>query len=70
MISPQIIGRNLKRLRKQEKVTQVEMGVLLELHQTAICRVERGEQHLTASQILFLMWLFRVNGKYFEKDAG
>jgi transcriptional regulator with XRE-family HTH domain len=50
MVNKQI-GETLVRLRKVAKVSQGELGRALQLHQTAVSRVEQGQQQLTAEQV-------------------
>lgn len=45
------LGETIRRLRKSAKVSQEELGKLLSLHQTAICRVESGSQNLDPSRL-------------------
>jgi len=46
------IGRVVRFARKEKKVTQVELAPILGIIQSALCRVERGDQNLTATQWL------------------
>ncbi len=50
------IGRNIRRLRKQQKIKQTEMIARLQLHQVGITRetlvkIEGGRQHIKLSQL-------------------
>lgn len=45
------IGQAMRRRRRYERVTQEALGKALGLHQTAICRVEKGVQSLTAYEL-------------------
>jgi transcriptional regulator with XRE-family HTH domain len=47
-----IIGANIRALRKAAEISQTELGQKLGIHQTAICRVERGTQQLSAIEML------------------
>lgn len=55
---------NLKRIRKQNKVTQTEIAKLLELSQGSYWRIEQGEQPLTAPMIIKLCEYFNVSADY------
>ena len=54
------LGATLKRLRKTAGVSQTEMGKLLELHQTAICRIEQDVQKLTPYELYKISEHFKV----------
>lgn len=54
------LGDTLHYLRKTAKISQEEMGKLLGIHQTAVCRVEKGLQSLTPEQLFVLTKHFDV----------
>lgn len=45
------MGRNLKFARSVLKITQVELARLLDIEQSALSRVESGDQHMNAAQV-------------------
>ena len=50
------IGRNIRRIRKEKKIGQTALVVLLQLENVAMTRealvkIERGIQHIQASQL-------------------
>ena len=50
------IGRKIRRIRKEKKIGQTELVVLLQLENVAMTRealvkIERGIQHIQASQL-------------------
>ena len=50
------IGQNIRRIRKQKKIKQVEMVVKLQLQgvdmtRESLVKIERGIQHIYASQL-------------------
>jgi transcriptional regulator with XRE-family HTH domain len=55
------LGRTVKLMRKTAKVSQVDFGKLLEVHQTAVCRIEKGFQSLTPEQLVSLSKFFDVS---------
>jgi transcriptional regulator with XRE-family HTH domain len=63
------IGKNLHRLRKKKNMSQTEIANMLDLHQTAICRIEQGIQELTANQLFVLVKLFKVCFDEFYKPS-
>lgn len=52
------IGRDLMRLRKLYRLSQETLGNELGLHQSAICRIEDGEQELSAAEFVKLRAYF------------
>ncbi len=57
----QKLGRALKVLRKEAKISQEEIGEVMELHQAAVSRVECGKQGIYLEQLLML-----VNCTYYD----
>lgn len=45
------LGENLKRVRKEKGLTQMQLAVKLESHEQNIGRIERGEINPTASML-------------------
>ena len=50
------IGRNIRRIRKERKIGQTELTVLLQLEgvdmtRETLVKIERGIQHIKASQL-------------------
>lgn len=58
------LGSTVRHLRKTAKVSQTELGKLLELHQAAVCRVELGEQTLTPFQLKTISEYFDISVDY------
>lgn len=54
------LGETVYLMRKAAKISQVELGRLLSLHQTAICRIEQGLQSLMIEQLYTLSQFFDV----------
>jgi transcriptional regulator with XRE-family HTH domain len=54
------LGETLKRLRKLAKVSQTELGGVLAIHQTAVCRVEQGTQSLLPEQLYRVSQFFGI----------
>ncbi|MFE4201995.1 helix-turn-helix domain-containing protein [Aneurinibacillus aneurinilyticus] len=46
-----MIGTRITTFRKQKKMSQNELGVLTNLDQTLISRIERGQRKVTADEI-------------------
>lgn len=76
-----IVAGNFKRFReghefknrKKKKITpipQEDIGKILGLHQTAICRIELGQQEMTPHQLDLSADFFDVEVKDFFIDWG
>ena len=55
------IGEIINNLRVATGVSQQELATVLELHQTAVCRVENGTQRLTPVQLQSLAGFFGIS---------
>jgi len=44
--------QNLRALRKAQKISQAKMGEILKVHQSAVSRIESGEQGLALWQVI------------------
>lgn len=55
------IGATVQRIRKTAKVSQVALGELLGLHQSAISRIEGGQQNLSPDELLTLTTHFDIS---------
>lgn len=71
MIHPEVAAerfvKTLRALRKEQKISQDKMGKILRVHQSAVSRIERGEQGLELWQVVRVCQLF---GRSFEEMAG
>lgn len=59
-----VIGAEVRRLRKESGLGQVEFAVELGLDQSALSRIESGKQVLTAPQWVLLCKRLDVIGDY------
>jgi transcriptional regulator with XRE-family HTH domain len=55
------IGRNLIFLRSYNQVSQQKVGRIAGIHQSAVSRVEKGEQDLSPDQLFALAVYFAVS---------
>ncbi len=46
------LGSNIRFLRRRAKVTQEDFASMLGVHQSALSRIESGEQGLTPAQLI------------------
>lgn len=69
MNKPEVIVKrmvsNLKARRKDAKVSQQKMGKILGVHQSAVSRIEKGEQQLSVVQVVRLCQLYGVTFEEF-----
>ncbi len=56
-----VLGETIKKIRKSAGVSQTDLGQLLDIHQTAVCRVENGTQSLLPYQLQRASEYFGVN---------
>ena len=56
----QTLGARLKAIRKSLAISQEYLGGYLNIHQTAVCRIENGEQTVTPQQLDLLSRLYKV----------
>ena len=56
----QNLGETVYLMRKTARISQVQLGNLLSLHQTAICRIEQGFQSLLIEQLDAISQFFDV----------
>lgn len=65
-----IAGRNLLRLRKAFKISQQSMGKLLRVHQSAVSRIEKGEQTLSPAQFWVIETIFDIPPSQMLQELG
>lgn len=56
-------GDSVRRLRKSSGTSQIDLAKILGIHQSAISRIENGEQEISVSQLLIV-------SRYFGVDAS
>lgn len=57
----EVLGKTVRFMRKTGRISQVEFGKLLDVHQTAVCRIEKGSQSLTPEQLSIISKYFSVS---------
>ena len=45
------LGKRIRKLRKEQKLSQEELGIKAQIHRTYIGSVERGEQNISIENI-------------------
>ncbi|MCB9537538.1 MAG: helix-turn-helix transcriptional regulator [Myxococcales bacterium] len=63
------IGEAVRRLREARSWTQADLGDRLDITQSRLSLLERGQASFTAEQLLALMRLFNVDATYFDGEA-
>lgn len=62
------IGQTFKALRKAHKLRQVPLAKKLGVEQSAVCRIEKGEQRLSLYQASIFAEICGTRLYYFDKD--
>lgn len=65
----QKLGSKIKAARKTKKLSQVYVGRLLDIHQAAVCRIEKGTQNILAIELKTLAKDFGVSVDSFFEGA-
>lgn len=55
-----LIGQNLRKIRKEKKISQIEMCEILGIARTTISNIENGKQFLSCWQLLLLRDKFDI----------
>lgn len=55
------LGQKIREIRRSKDINQERLGRVLGLHQTAVCRVEKGFQSLTVHEIVKLADFFGMS---------
>lgn len=55
------IGHNIRALRIKANMSQIDLGRLFNLHQSAISRIESGEQVITPAELALVSKVFNVS---------
>jgi transcriptional regulator with XRE-family HTH domain len=57
------VGQVIRAIRTEHGLSQSDLGKILGLHQTAICRLEQGLQNLMLSDAVALARHFKIDPK-------
>ena len=67
----ELVGRKIRQLRKQRKLTQVELADRIGIHQSDLSRMEQGEYKVGLDTLLKILQTFDLSiGDFFEESAG
>src|ERR1700704_1608264 len=66
----QLVGRKIRELRKERKLTQVELSARLGIQQSDLSRMEKGEYRVSLDTLFRILAEFRMSiGEFFEGVA-
>jgi|SRR5436305_8721737 len=66
----QLVGRKIRQLRKEHKLTQVELSSRLGIQQSDLSRMEQGEYRVSLDTLFRILAEFKVSmGEFFEEIA-
>ena len=66
----QLAGRKIRELRKEHKLTQVELSARLGIQQSDLSRMEKGEYRVSLDTLFRILAEFKVSiGEFFEGVA-
>src|SRR5204862_7164988 len=67
-VQVQLIGRKIRQLRRQRKLTQVELAERIGIHQSDLSRMEQGEDKVGLDTLLKILATFDLSiGDFFEE---
>lgn len=65
----ELVGRKIRQLRRQRKLTQVELAEKIGIHQSDLSRMEQGEYKVGLDTLLRILQAFDLNiGDFFEEN--
>ena len=66
----QLVGRKIRQLRRQRKLTQTELADRIGIHQSDLSRMEQGEYKVGLDTLLRVLQAFDITiGEFFEEGA-
>jgi len=64
----ELVGRKIRQLRRQRKLTQVELAEKIGIHQSDLSRMEQGEYKVGLDTLLKILQTFNLGiGEFFEE---
>jgi len=64
----QLVGRKIRQLRKERRLTQTELAVRLGIQQSDLSRMEKGEYRVSLDTLFKILAEFRVGiGEFFDE---
>lgn len=66
----ELVGRKIRQLRRQRKLTQVELAERIGIHQSDLSRMEQGEYKVGLDTLLKILGTFDLSiGDFFEEGS-
>ena len=66
----ELVGRKIRQLRRQRKLTQVELAERIGIHQSDLSRMEQGEYKVGLDTLLKILGTFNLGiGEFFEENT-
>ena len=66
----ELVGRKIRQLRRQRKLTQTELADRIGIHQSDLSRMEQGEYKVGLDTLLRILQTFNITiGEFFEEGA-
>jgi transcriptional regulator with XRE-family HTH domain len=66
----ELVGRKIRQLRRQRKLTQVELADRIGVHQSDLSRMEQGEYKVGLDTLLKILGTFDLSiGDFFDESA-
>lgn len=66
----ELVGRKIRQIRRQRKLTQVELAERIGIHQSDLSRMEQGEYKVGLDTLLKILQCFDLSmGDFFEETG-
>jgi transcriptional regulator with XRE-family HTH domain len=66
----EMVGRKIRQLRRQRKLTQVELAEKIGIHQSDLSRMEQGEYKVGLDTLIRVLQTFDMSiGEFFDEGA-
>jgi transcriptional regulator with XRE-family HTH domain len=67
----ELVGRKIRQLRRQRKLTQVELAEKIGIHQSDLSRMEQGEYKVGLDTLLKILGTFDLGiGEFFDEGSN
>src|SRR6187549_1036668 len=66
----ELVGRKIRQLRRQRKLTQVELAEKIGIHQSDLSRMEQGEYKVGLDTLLKILQCFDLSMSDFFDETG
>ena len=67
----ELVGKKIRRLRKERRLTQNELATRIGIQQSDLSRIERGEYRVSLDTLFRMLAEFQVSvSEFFEEEAS